>query len=296
MKTSVLICTYNRGDLINGTLDSLINHQTKLPDEIVVVNGGGTHDCSSLLLEWKSIYGALKIIDTKNVNLANSRNIGIKNCKGDIIIETDDDARPFNNWVEKMIEGHTKFPNAGGIGGNVIDSDGKSFLSRIADVSTFPASEKIKNIRNIPGVNVSYKKKAMDSIGDYDISLFRGEDVDYNWRLIQNGWDIVFIPDVKVIHIHRPTWRGLFFQHYMYGRAYYLVRKKWSNMYCVFPMKNNSIKAIFKNILSWTLVPMFDAFNKSVKMENNSYGFGIIVLYFLNISNRFGAFVQKNFY
>ena len=104
----------------------------------------------------------------------------------------------------------------------------------------------MKNMRNIPGVNISYKKKAIESIGDYDISLFRGEDVDYNWRLIQKGWDILFIPEIKVIHIHRPTWRGLFFQHYMYGRAYYLVRKKWTNMYCTFPMQNNSIKAILK--------------------------------------------------
>ena len=55
MKTSVLICTYNRGSLINGTLDSIINHQTISPDEIIVVNGGGINNCSSTLIKWKNI-------------------------------------------------------------------------------------------------------------------------------------------------------------------------------------------------------------------------------------------------
>jgi glucose-6-phosphate-specific signal transduction histidine kinase len=38
-----------------------------------------------------------------------------------------------------------------------------------------------------------------------------------------------------VLHLHRPTLRAFLKQHYMYGRAYYLVRSKWPDMYCVYP-------------------------------------------------------------
>ena len=45
MTTSVLVCTYNRGNLINETLKCLIGNQTNCPDEIIIINGGGDNDC-----------------------------------------------------------------------------------------------------------------------------------------------------------------------------------------------------------------------------------------------------------
>ena len=132
MKTSVFICTYNRGHLINGTLRSIIIEQTKKPDEIVIVNGGGENDCNKVLNEWKKVFSPLKIIKTKNKNLASSRNVGLNMCHGDIILQTDDDARPFPDWIEKVVKFHLKYPNCGVIGGRVIDASKRNFLSKIA--------------------------------------------------------------------------------------------------------------------------------------------------------------------
>ena len=132
--------------------------------------------------------------------------------------------------------------NAGVIGGDVIDGGGGSFLSRVADAATFPHHTNIQKVHNVPGVNSSYKKEVIQQVGDYDIALFRGEDVDYNWRAKKKGWDVLYIPDIKVLHVHRPTWVGLFRQHYMYGRAHFLVRNKWTDMYSHYPMKVDSMK------------------------------------------------------
>ena len=62
MKTTVFICTYNRGNLINGTLEALINNQTRNPNEIIVVNGGGENDCQKTLGKWQKEFFSLKII------------------------------------------------------------------------------------------------------------------------------------------------------------------------------------------------------------------------------------------
>ena len=191
-------------------------------------------------------FSCLKIITTNNKNLANSRNIGLPHCSGDIILQTDDDARPFPDWIEKTIKFHLIYPNCGAIGGRVIDNRNKNFLFRIADATTFPSHNKIKSVRSIAGVNSSYKREVIDKVGEYDETLFRGEDVDYNWRLKLNGWYILYHPEIKVKHIHRSTWRSLFYQHFMYGRAYYLVRKKWPEMYSHYPHKITSIPKIFK--------------------------------------------------
>ena len=98
---SVFICTFNRGKLINGTLDALITNQNRKPNEIVIVNGGGESNCQPTREKWKRIFHQIKIIKTENVNLAASRNVGLPYCHGDLILQTDDDARPLHDWIEK---------------------------------------------------------------------------------------------------------------------------------------------------------------------------------------------------
>ena len=75
---------------------------------------------------------------------------------------------------------------------------------------------------------------------------FGGEDVDFNWRVQQAGYTVYFDPSIKVHHHHRPTLRGFVNQHYMYGRAYYLVRRKWPEMYCVYPHALRRPKDVLK--------------------------------------------------
>lgn len=263
MKVSVFICTYNRGNLIDGTLNAIINRQTKLPDEIVVVNGGGINDCHATIEKWQRQFPALREIKTKNVNLATSRNVGLPQCIGDIIIQTDDDAEPFPDWIERLIEEHEKHPEAGVIGGNVIDASGDSLLFKIADATTFThfnGSEYIET-RTVPGVNSSYKREVIQKVGEYDTTMFRGEDVDYNWRCIKAGYKVLAFPDIKVFHHHRATWKGLYNQQYMYGRAYLLVRRKWHDMYCCYPHKINNLKNLLKACY-FCIIPIIDQANK----------------------------------
>ena len=293
---SVLICTYNRGSLIGGTLHSLINRQIIIPDEIIVVNGGGKNDCKIILENWKNSFKNLKIIETENINLASSRNIGLKYCLGDIILLTDDDARPLPDWTLKIVEAHKKFPNAGAIGGNVINKNEITFRSRVADIATFPKNSSFTKVRTVPGVNCSYKKEVVEMVGEYDINLFRGEDVDYNWRVIKKGWDVYHIPEIIVNHIGRPTFYGLLYQHYMYGRAHYLVRTKWPDMYSHYPLKIDSISSVIKYIVSWTFIPVYDALDKTNKLNDEPNGFEFFVFLLINIFNRIGSFTQRFFY
>ena len=94
-----------------------------------------------------------------------------------MILTTDDDARPYPNWIEKIIFYHQKYPKAGNIGGPVFDNRNVTFLSKIADVVTFPHHKKEKKVKTIPGVNSSFKRAAILEVGEYDTLLFRGEDV-----------------------------------------------------------------------------------------------------------------------
>lgn len=232
---SVLICTYNRHELLDVALKSVVDGTEEKPDQVVVVNGGDER-ADAVAEKYIGRPGVqVDLVKTVNVNLANSRNIGLKHCTGDIIAMTDDDAEVFPDWVARMKAAHAEHPEAGAVGGEVVGTNTDTLVGKVADAITFYYGDKPGYVRTLAGVNVSYKKCVTDQIGDQDITLFRGEDVDYNWRLIKLGYKVYYDPSIKVYHFHRPTLRGFLNQHYMYGRAYYLVRRKWPDMYCVYP-------------------------------------------------------------
>jgi GT2 family glycosyltransferase len=235
MTVSVLICTYNRPDLLRIALRALLIDAATLPDQLVIVNGGDEH-ADRVVADFQRGSGVeIKLVKTVNRNLAASRNVGLARCTGDIIAMTDDDAEVFSDWVARMTQAHRQHPEAGAVGGPVLGTNTDRLVGKLADLITFPVWPAPQYVRTLPGVNISYKRALVEQIGPQDETLFRGEDVDYNWRAQQLGYKVYFDPAIKVYHHHRPTLRGLFQQHYMYGRAYYLVRRKWPDMYCVYP-------------------------------------------------------------
>jgi GT2 family glycosyltransferase len=186
LKISVLICTYNRPQLLAKALDGLLNKTIEPPDEVVLVNGGGkaTDDAVSPFLGSGS---PLRIINTINVSLARSQNVGLKECHGDFIALTDDDAIVAPDWcamIRKVFEEH---PEASAVGGPVQTLYPDNLLARLAHFSTFTEPDHGSFVRTIAGVNICYRRSAIDLVGELDETLVSSEEVDYNWRLVRAG-------------------------------------------------------------------------------------------------------------
>ena len=87
-KVSILVPTYNRRNLLGRTIRSLVE-QSYENIEILVVNDAG-EDVSDIL----NSFGDNRIkyfSNDKNIGLAGSRNVGLKNSTGDYICLLDDD-------------------------------------------------------------------------------------------------------------------------------------------------------------------------------------------------------------
>lgn len=275
IKTTVLICTYKRKELLDNCLFHLIKSSSQKPDEIVVVDGeeGGIKD---LIDKWQKVYPNIKYIPIKNINLAHSRNIGLKYCRGDIICFTDDDCVVEKDWLKKIIKLHKEHPEAGGIGGKVLSLKDR-LIDKVANLCVFPFPEKSGYLRTICGANASYKKEAMARVGKFDENLVRGEDVDFNWRIIKAGYKIYYCNDLIVYHRHRDRWRDLFYQLFMYGRNYYLVRKKWPDMYCIYP---HTVKK-FKDYLKLLYLPFRVWVDTFLKLRYQKFLDKIILFFFV---------------
>lgn len=292
MTVSVLICTYNRPTLLRSVLASILVDAVEKPDQLVLVNGG-SDEANRVVDEFLPAADTeFRVMRTQNINLATSRNIGLKECRCDIVAMTDDDAEVFPDWITRIKELHTELPDAGAIGGMVYGRNVDSFAGRIADLITFPSWSGRSSVRTLPGVNISYKRSVLLSIGYQDETLFRGEDVDYNWRVLQLGKAVIFDPQLKVWHYHRPSIRGILHQQYMYGRAYYLVRAKWPEMYCIYP---HSIRR-GRDILKWINVfaaMIYQPFLSVRKLDSAlDRSLAIPVLMFAGVSWRSGMLRQ----
>jgi GT2 family glycosyltransferase len=237
---SVLICTAGRPGLLERAIESLLAG-TRLPDQLVLVNGGGD-EANEVVGRHAASFPEVVLLQYQNQNLAVSRNLGLPECRGDIVAMTDDDAVVSPTWLEALARVHMEEPRAGAVGGPAYGSPDGGFLSRIADQVVFPSFPARRTVRTLPGVNIAYKRQAILAVGRFDESLFRGEDVDFNWRAIRHGYDIVYDPAIEVRHEHRSTVMGLLRQQWMYGRAYVLVRRKWRDMYCVYPYSLRSVR------------------------------------------------------
>jgi len=96
----------------------------------------------------------------------------------------------------------------------------------------------------------------------------------------QLGYKVYFDPQIKVYHHHRPTLKGFLNQHYMYGRAYYLVRQKWQDMYCVYPHRIRRAKDVLKagNFIAALL---YQPFTTSQQVSSLKTRLGLIPLVFM---------------
>src|SRR5579871_6779233 len=119
MTFSVLICTYNRHEILGVALNALINKTLEKPDQVVVVNGGDERT-DQVVQQYMGLHNIdLKLIKTPNKNLATSRNVGLPHCTGEIVAMTDDDAEVYPDWVTVMKRVHAEHPEAGAVGGAV---------------------------------------------------------------------------------------------------------------------------------------------------------------------------------
>src|SRR5690349_13160325 len=117
MTFSVLICTYNRPELLEKCLRALIEDTLEKPDQVVIVNGGDENADNVVRGFINNDQVKVKLVKTVNKNLAANRNVGLPHCTGNIIAMTDDDAKVFPDWITQMKRAHQEHPEAGAVGG-----------------------------------------------------------------------------------------------------------------------------------------------------------------------------------
>jgi Glycosyl transferase family 2 len=109
LSVSVIIPTFNRAEFIAATIESLLA-QTRLPDEIIVVDDGSNDDTPSIL----SRFGApVVVVRQANGGEAAARNAGLDIARSDAVIFLDSDDRLVPHALERYLTTLEHMPHVG---------------------------------------------------------------------------------------------------------------------------------------------------------------------------------------
>lgn len=196
---SVIIPTYNAGNHLPATIDSVLG-QTAKDIEVIVIDDGSTDNTKEII---KPYLNRINYIYQQNRGPSSARNRGISCVKGDYIAFLDAD----EIWIREKLEIQLNFlgenPEYAMVYTDLLRVDKKKNLTfpflkgRIAAKSGYIFKELITN-NFIPTTTVVAKRECFDRVGLFDESLRSVEDRDM-WLRIAQEYKIGFIETPTVI-------------------------------------------------------------------------------------------------
>ena len=250
---TIILPVRNAERTIDTTIQYLLNVEYPRDKmEIIFADGGSTDKTKDIINKWQEKYSFIKVVDVPDSKSpGHARNAALKVAKGEYIFFTDGDCAPHKDWIEKMLEPFTKDPEIGMVGGEIYtlrtdaNNDTESYCEQ-ALFLTIGDRVKMKNGGYYPEIkkdlphevngsqtcpffataNCAVSRKAAESIGMEFWHEPTGEDVDFNLRILKNGFKLFFQPSAIVDHMHRATPQQFFKQLWGYGYGHPLLLKK----------------------------------------------------------------------
>jgi glycosyltransferase involved in cell wall biosynthesis len=126
-KLSICICTYNRGESLRGTLNSLASQNgIELESiEVLVVDNNCTDITPEVVETFRENLPIRRVTEGRQ-GLANARNRAAVEFRGDVLLFTDDDIRFAHGWLAAYQDAIRRFPNAEYFGGRILPDWGQA--------------------------------------------------------------------------------------------------------------------------------------------------------------------------
>ena len=228
LDATVLICTYNRANLLAQTLDSLaLSRAPRLRWNVVVVDNNSTDHTRSVVTSRIDRYPVeLRYLFEPKQGKSNALNTGLANIDATIIVFTDDDVRIGDGWLEAACRPMIDDPRIAYTGGPVhpmwevsrppdwFDMTRSDLWGTLALLDYGPQAFLFEERQRVPiGANMAVRRSLIDRIGGFDPDLGRRgrsllgqEQADFFCRSRATGAIGMYVPGMHVHH-HVPAER-----------------------------------------------------------------------------------------
>jgi len=258
MDLSIALVNWNNRDYLRQCLESIETAKLSFTYEIVVTDNGSTDSSQQMLAEH---FPNVKIVQNEgNVGVARGNNQCIQNSTGRYVYILNNDTLINRPSVEAMVRFLDNHPEAGAVGGNLLNPDGtlQSSFCRFPTLREesllvshigrwlnpyFPSHNGGPGLLSARWIGSarpasSVRREAIEGIGLIDEEYFiYSDETDWQYRLWRAGWKVYYLPEVTTIHYgggsfkpgdkrYTLVYRGrMLFARKHYGPVYRLVQR-----------------------------------------------------------------------
>ena len=246
-QVSIYIPAYNAESTIREVIDSILNQSYKF-DEIIVVNDSS----NDKTVEKIKSFSELKIINNNtNKGLGFSRNVGIENCKNEIVAGIDADVVLDKFWLETILS-YLKKDKIVMCGGNLKEklTENKFNLWRSIYYKQNWGEQELLNPPFLYGCNTIQLKSIWKQVGGYNEELkTNGEDVEYCNRVRSSQDTNVFYSNKALCyHLQNDNIKTLSKRVWRYHSFGYKIKKP--TIYRFIKLTIKQIKFFFQRSIS----------------------------------------------
>jgi len=251
MPVSIVILTFNRSELLDSLLTSLqeISYREL---EVIVVDNHSEDDTEKIVTDKHPGYVFIKT--DQNIGVG-ARNVGLQRARGDIVICLDDDVFGIDDRaIAILVEKFNHDPQIGAINFKVLDFSTGEICNWIHHCKKEEYSDRFFKTYEITEGAVAFQKKALVAAGFYPEYFFIShEGPDLAFRLMDKGFDVVYMGDVAVRHRHSNLGRKSWFSYYYNTRnQFWLAARNFPLLY--------ALKYLFRGQLSTLIYSIRDGF------------------------------------
>jgi glucosyl-dolichyl phosphate glucuronosyltransferase len=238
VELTIIVCTYNRAELLVKCLESLYAQDAPSDSyEVIVVDNNSPDHTEKVVRKLSLLHPSLTYIRETNIGLSYARNTGYKAAKGNWVGYIDDDALSNPDLITQALS-TIRNCSFGSFGG--------AFLPWYLEKKPWWIPERPFYFTNvigkpkqvaeltkgyITGCVAFYKKSVLEELGGFNTSLgmmgnkvFYGEETELQLRIQQKGYTVGYNPAVVVKHYVAPYKLDLswFFKSpYAVGKSYF---------------------------------------------------------------------------
>ncbi len=213
---TAVIPAHDAAGTLRAALDSVAG-----VGEVIVVDDGSTDTTGAIA----RARGARVIRHERPSGPAAARNAGIRNCRGDIVLLLDADARAEPGWFHPLLA-RLSDPAVSGVAPRIRTQGDPTTLGRYeaaaGPLDLGPIPGLVGHDQPVPFVSTTallLRRRAWEEVGGFDEGLRFGEDLDLAWRLAAHARPLAYEPAVTVWHEHRAGIADHLRNRYRYGTA-----------------------------------------------------------------------------
>lgn len=246
MDVSIIIVNYHSTNMVIDCIHSILEKTADISFEIIVVDNASGDGCE-VKIEHEFGEKVQVVLSDTNLGFGKANNLGAIHAKGKYLFLLNPDTYLVNNAIQILFEYLENHEKVGVAGGNLfapdlsetpsyclvfdspesekrraswtelISSKMKAKLYRRIGkpddalcCDEFNHTEKALKVAYIFGADMMLPKNVFEEVGGFDPDFFMyAEEEEMSWRITKAGYQIMNIPQAKIIHLEGATVKSM---------------------------------------------------------------------------------------